>query len=167
MKINNALIRTFNPCYDPNEVVTDESELLEPIEWIEKYRGELPDKDIVWLLCRNEFLSEKQLRLFAVWCARETLKLVENPDSRSINACDVAERYAYGEATCEELRVARDAAYAAAINIVGTDYADAANSAAAIDPVDAATCAGDNYTVTDGNTARKLQVNKLIEMLGG
>ena len=52
------------------------------------------------------FLSDEELRLFAVWCARETYALCddENPiDQRSIDAVDVAERYANGEATDDEL----------------------------------------------------------------
>ena len=55
-------------------------------------------------------MTDRDLRLFSVWCAREALKLVKEPDERSINACDVSERFANGEATQEEL----DAACAAA-----------------------------------------------------
>ena len=116
--INNELIRSLTPCYDPSKYITDENETLPVLEWVEKYRGAVPDKDIIWLLCHEEFLSGKQLRLFAVWCAREALKLIDNPDPRSIEACNVAERYANGEATIEELNAARycdtSAAYTAA-----------------------------------------------------
>ena len=63
------------------------------------------------------FLSDKDLRLFAVWCARESLKLVDKPDIRSIEACNVAERYANGEATKEELYSASEAASAAEVAI--------------------------------------------------
>lgn len=59
-------------------------------------------------------MYDKELRLFAVWCAKEALKLVENPDQRSINACDVAEKYANGEATIEKLTAAWYAAKDAA-----------------------------------------------------
>jgi len=57
---------------------------------------------------------EKEIRLFAVFCARQVQHLIT--DERSINAIDVAERFANGEAT--ELRLAaaraaaRDAAWA-------------------------------------------------------
>ena len=101
--INNELIRSLTPCYDPSRYVKDEVETLSVLEWVAKYRGKVPDKDIIWLLCHKEFLSDKELRLFAVWCAREALKLVDNPDPRSVEACNVAERYANGEATDEEL----------------------------------------------------------------
>lgn len=126
--INNALIRSLTPCYDPSTYVTDENETLSVLEWVSKYRGTVPDKDIIWLLCHEEFLSGKQLRLFAVWCAREALKLVDNPDPRSVEACNVAERYANGEATRAELDVARYFADAAARSAAYAAADDAAQS---------------------------------------
>jgi hypothetical protein len=114
-KINNKLIRSFGPCYDPKEIGVPESETLTIKEWVEKHRGEVNNKaDIIWLLTRKEFMTDRDIRLFAVWCAREALKLIENPDPRSINACDVSEKFANGQATREELAAARDAARAAA-----------------------------------------------------
>ena len=109
--ISNRIIRKLNPCYDPSEVVKDENEKLPVREWVAKYRNLVKDKsDIIWLLCNKLYMSDKDMRLFAIWCAREALKLVANPDPRSVNACDVAERYASGEATDEELAAAWDAA---------------------------------------------------------
>ena len=119
-KINNELIRSFYPCYDPSEKNIPEDETLSVLEWVNKYRGIVPDKDIIWLLCRPEFMSDKKLRLFAVWCAREALKLVNNPDERSINACDIAEKFALGEATAEDLAAARAAAWSAAVDAIET-----------------------------------------------
>ena len=111
-EINNKLIRSFNPCYDPDEVGIPNRESLSIKGWIEKYRNVVKNKeDIIWLICHPEFMSDRDYRLFAVWCAREALKLIETPDSRSINACDVAERFANGQATSEELAAARDAAW--------------------------------------------------------
>ena len=57
-------------------------------------------------------LTDAQLRLFAVRCARRVQHLMTDP--RSIAALDVAERHAKGEATDEELAAARTAAWAAA-----------------------------------------------------
>lgn len=68
----------------------------------------------VRLLRKIETWNPRTLRLFSVWCTREALKLIENPDRRSINAADVAERYANGEATADELTAAYAAAWAAA-----------------------------------------------------
>jgi hypothetical protein len=115
--ISNEIIRKFHPCYDPSKVIKDETEELTVKQWVEKYRKVVPAKDILWLLLREEFLSEKDLILFAVWCVRESLKLIENPDERSVDACNVVERYANGEAaTQEELLDARHAALNAAHN---------------------------------------------------
>lgn len=132
--INNELIRSFDPCYDPSEKGISDDETLSVQEWVSKYRGVVPAKDILWLLLRNEFYDDRQLRIFAVWCAREALKLIDNPDQRSINACDVAERFANGEATREELTAAMDAAMDAARGAA----MDAAWAAAWADARDAA-----------------------------
>lgn len=138
VKINNDLIRSFDPCYDPSEKNIPDGETLSVLDWVEKYRPVVPPKDIIWLLCRNEFLSDRDLRLFAVWCAREALSLIDSPDPRSVAACDVAERYANGEASQEELivayadanRAAARAAYCAAYYAARAD-ADAATAALA------------------------------------
>ena len=71
--------------------------------------------DALWC-CRAEPQYAKEWRLFAVWCARQVQHLMK--DERSIKVIDVAERYANGQATEEELYVAgegaRDAAMVAA-----------------------------------------------------
>ena len=120
--INNDLIRSFGPCYDPSEKKIPDGETLSVLDWVEKYRSVVPPQDIIWLLCLNESLSDRDLRLFAVWCAREALSLIDSPDPRSVAACDVAERFANGEASQEEIiasyadatRAPYGAAYAAA-----------------------------------------------------
>jgi hypothetical protein len=138
-KINNKLIRSFDPCYDPKEIGISEKENLSVIEWVEKYRGLVKNKaDIIWLLTRKEFMTDRDIRLFAVWCAREALKLIENPDQRSINACDVSEKFANGQATSEEWAAARDAARAAARDAAGAAARDAAWAAAGAAAWDAA-----------------------------
>ncbi|HUV93083.1 MAG TPA: hypothetical protein VMV80_08350, partial [Anaerolineales bacterium] len=80
-------------------------------------------------------------RLFAVWCAREALKLVDEPDPRSVEACNVAERYANGEATKEELVAARYAAGYAAWDAARTAARAAARDAAWFAARDAAMAA--------------------------
>jgi hypothetical protein len=95
-----------------SNVVTDATEQLPVKQWVEKYRKLIPANDILFLIVRREFLSEKDIRLFHVWFAKEALKLIEYPDHRSIAACDIAERYANGQSTDDEL----DAAHANAID---------------------------------------------------
>ena len=67
---------------------------------------------MIWLLVNSENeVTDRELRLIAVKCARQVQHLMK--DERSINALDVAERFANGEATQEELNAAGDAARAA------------------------------------------------------
>jgi hypothetical protein len=68
--------------------------------------------DRIWTATRPGVLTDRELRLFAVWCARQVQHLMI--DKRSLDALDVAERYANGEATDEGLAAARDAAGEAA-----------------------------------------------------
>ena len=82
------------------------------------------------LLRRFDAWNKRIARLFAVWCARQTLAIVPNPDPRSIAACDVAERYANGQATDEELNAAWAAAWDAARDAATAAARDAAWDAA-------------------------------------
>jgi hypothetical protein len=68
-------------------------------------------KDALWAL-RAVDGYEKDMRLFAVFCGRQVQHLMT--DEQSINAIDVAERFANGEATESELAAVWDAAWAAA-----------------------------------------------------
>lgn len=90
--------------------------------------------DALWC-CRCLPEYDREWRLFAVWCARKVQHLMT--DQRSITAIDVAERYAIGDATDDELHAAWDAALAAARDVahvardVSWDVAwDAAGAAA-------------------------------------
>ena len=67
--------------------------------------------DALWC-CRVEPQYDREWRLFAVWCARQVQHLMV--DKRGLHALDVAERFANGQATVEELHAARSAAWAAA-----------------------------------------------------
>ena len=60
--------------------------------------------DDTLLLTRAAPKYAREWRLFAVWCARQVQHLTTDP--RSIAAIDVAERYAYGNATAEDLQAA-------------------------------------------------------------
>ena len=66
--------------------------------------------DALWCLRAVEG-RDKEIRLYAVWCARQVQHLMN--DQRSIDALDIAERYANGEATQDELNAAKAAASAA------------------------------------------------------
>ena len=68
--------------------------------------------DALWCL-RAVDGHEKEIRLYAVWCARQVQHLMTDP--RSLAALDVAERHAHGQATDEELAAAWAAAHAARV----------------------------------------------------
>jgi hypothetical protein len=93
--------------------------------------------DVLWCLRAVEG-HDREMRLYAVACARRVQHLMK--DHRSINALDVAERYAEGQATDKELEVAlatadaaaavaRDAAWAAAGAAAGAAWAAAMEAA--------------------------------------
>ena len=77
----------------------------------------------------------REKRLYAYWCARQVPSLKE--DLSSVTALDVAERYANGAASNDELAAARAAAWDAAW-AAARDAARAAASAAARDAASAA-----------------------------
>ena len=83
--------------------------------------------DALWCL-RAVDGHEREMRLYAVWCARQVQHLMTDP--RSLAALDVAERHANGEATDEELAAARAAAGAAARAAAWDAAWDAAGDAA-------------------------------------
>ena len=143
-------------------------------------REDIPAKHRIWVA--TKVLDDKALRLFAVWCAREALKRIEDPDQRSVEACNVAERYANGEATKKELRSAADAAFAAAANAANAvaAYAVAAYAANAVAAYAAAAYAADAarafaaaayaaaaYAAAAAAAEREKQVKHLIEMIKG
>ena len=99
--------------------------------------------DALWC-CRAEPQHAKEWRLFAVRCARRVQHLMTDP--RSVDALDVAERHANGQATDSEFAAAGVAAWVAA-RVAARDAAGAAARAAARaaagDAADAADAAWD------------------------
>ena len=63
--------------------------------------------DALWCL-RAVKGHDREIRLFGIWCARRVQHLMTDP--RSIAALDVAEQFANGQATKQQLAAARDAA---------------------------------------------------------
>ena len=108
-------IREHNPCTNGwkkllshLEKTKADDELL-PITTILDSNGL---DDALWCL-RAVDGRAREMRLYAVWCARQVRHLMA--DKRSINALDVAVRHANGTATDDELAAARAAAWAAAL----------------------------------------------------
>ena len=107
-------IREHSPCHEGwtkllrtlNKTKADD----EPVSIIQILDSNGLD-DALWCLRAVEG-HDREIRLFAVWCARQVEHLMT--DERSKNALNVAERHANGEATDEELAAARAAAWGAA-----------------------------------------------------
>lgn len=83
--------------------------------------------DALWC-CQAEPQYEREWRLYAVWCARQVQHLMT--DQRSIDAIDIAEKYANGQATKKDLNAAWNAARAATWAAAADADADAAWEAA-------------------------------------
>lgn len=108
-----ADIRALNPCYDPDRYLPEDWQgTVADILRLNK----VPSVDRIWVAVR--FIDNKTARLFAVACARRALALVKNPDPRALAACAVAEQYAMGEATAQELAAVRSEAWNAAVDSV-------------------------------------------------
>lgn len=66
-------------------------------KWVEMcHKNDVRTEFIVWTLHSENFMSEKDLRLFAVWCARKSIELAENPLPLFSMLCNVVEQYANG-----------------------------------------------------------------------
>jgi hypothetical protein len=98
----------FKPCYDPTEAYGDFNGTI--IDVLKDKR--IPTVDRIWAFTCKDMVTDKVHRLFAVACARSVQHLLT--DEQSIKAIDLAERYANGEATDDELEAAWAAAWAAA-----------------------------------------------------
>ncbi len=98
----------FDPCYDPQERYGNFNGTILDILKDER----IPAKDRIWAATSKGILDDRTLRLFACKCVREVWHLLT--DERSRKAVEVAERYAEGKATDDELAAAWDAAWDAA-----------------------------------------------------
>lgn len=97
------------PCYNPAEKYGEwQGTILDLMQ-----HSDIPAKDKIWAFTREGITDDKTLRLFAVGCARRVQHLMT--DQRSLDALDVAERYANGNATKDELNAAMAAAMDAAM----------------------------------------------------
>ena len=136
---------------------------------------------LLWILTAIEApVNGKTERLFAIWCARSTPMHDGSTtgalltDSRSIAALEVAERFAHGNASREELTAARAAAWAAAraaaedaARAAAQDAARAAAWDAAWDAAGAAAldAAWDAALTAAWDAARAAQANQLRTMV--
>lgn len=81
-------IRSWGPCYDPSRHLNEDwtSNALDILD-----NEEIPFKDRLWVVLRTDLVSEKLMRVFAVWCARQVQHLMK--DKRSLKALDIMDAY--------------------------------------------------------------------------
>jgi hypothetical protein len=104
-------------------------------EWVLANCGSMPDvwskaglDWLLWVATREGVLTDRELRLFACWSARQVFHLMRHEGSKQ--AIEVAERFANGNATVEELQAARCAAGEIAMADSWSAAGDAADDAA-------------------------------------
>ena len=127
--------------------------------------------DALWCLRAVED-HDREIRLYAVWCARQVQHLMT--DQRSLDALDAAERYANGQATVKELSVARDAAWdaardaswAAAWVAAGAAARDAAWDAAGDASWAAAWAAARDSARAAAKKAQEIKLRRICEICG-
>lgn len=160
-----ADIMALKPCFDPAERGYCTR------DWSGTALDVLRHPDVsashkLWLVLREGWLPAAILHELALRRAESALALVENPDQRSVDAPIVKRRWLRGEATDDELAVARDAAWYAAWDArdaaknasdAVASAAWAAASAAAKDPG----CAAMNASAAGTNA----QVEMLIHII--
>lgn len=132
--------------------------------------GNVTVADRLWVVLRPEAMDDRVLRLFAVRCARRALERARaagrEPDARSWAACEVAERYALGEATEDDLVAARAAARAASWAGASDAARDASWAASWAGARDAAWDAARAAARDGASTAEEAQqVADLLELL--
>jgi hypothetical protein len=109
-----ARIDACNPCDERRDRAARLLGITEPSDSPISYAHLLDTlglDDALWC-CRAEPHLAAIWRRYAVWCARQVQHLMT--DERSLNALNVAERHANGQATDQELAAAWDAASDAA-----------------------------------------------------
>ena len=162
MIITRQLLRDWNACYSDEKIAK-----LVPLEGVtplQVLQSDITATDKLWVVLREEILPAKELRLLACKWTRGALALVANPDPRSVNVVDVAEKFANGLATSEELA----AAYAAATDAARAAGAGAAAYAAATDAAAyaAARAARAAAYYAARAAAREQQVQDVLKVLG-
>ena len=136
--------------------MTEFQNLLEDIQACQEARNWVADRSLVdawktcerpdWLLFfadKSGAITEKEWRLLACAFARTALKYTTDP--QPLKTIEVAERFARGEASVEELgaayRAAMSAAYSAAYSAASSTASSAAMSAASSAAMSAASSA--------------------------
>jgi len=111
MKITRELLRRWCACYIDERIAALVPEAgLTPLEVANL---DIPAKDRLWILLRDDIVPARELRLLACDWAESACRKSGWADARSLEAIAVARRFAVGEASEAELAAARSAAWSA------------------------------------------------------
>ncbi len=125
-------VRNWKPCYNPNRYAI-EGKKFTTIDVLKNKR--VPPNDRLWVVCREELISKRTLRLFAIDCARSSAQYVDEDEQlHLLNILEILEVH-LDEESFDEIRAAarvaaRDAARDAAGDAAWTAARDAASAAA-------------------------------------
>lgn len=154
-------LRSWGPCYDPVRYLPEgwSGTVMDVLNL-----KECPFQDRLWVIAHTGLVSEKLMRLFAVWSARQVQHLMTDP--RSLAALDVAERFANGEVDESVLSAARSAARFATWSAT---WSAAGAAAAVVWSVAAAAASATAWSAASAaesaESAASAQETKLREML--
>ena len=154
-------LRSWNPCYDPVKHIPEgwSGTALDILRM-----DNIPSADKFWVVFHENIIDDRTLRLFAVWCARQVQHLMKDP--RSLSALDIAEKFATGEASEEDLRSAWAAARDAARDAAWDAASDAAEAAARASASDAAwNAAWDAARDAAWDAAMAAQIAQLVQTI--
>ena len=169
MNVTYNLIMSLNLGYDPHKDLCMPKDYSASVEdFVAEYRDKVSDlSNILLVLLREEFFSHKDLRLFALWCAQQVMHLMK--DQRSLDALIIAEKFAFGDATEDELLAARreacsafcdyffeGSAFCAVAAVYSDDISDAAYGMVWADAV---------YSDDAKAGIQNSQIDKLLEIL--
>lgn len=162
--------KTFNPCWlemeegrEKLERIGKRKERWTALDILELEEASAEDK--LWAVLREELIEAPVLHEFACRCAEGALKLVKNPDPRSVAAIEAKRRWLRGEIGDKELEAAWSAAGAAASATANAAAWSAAWSAASAAARDAAWSAARDVAWDASAAASAAAQNSQVEML--
>lgn len=141
-------IRDLNPCYSPNKFLPEDwsGDIMDILKL-----EQVPAKDRIWVVVRQEFMSDRELKLFGLACARTLKQYAHDSDIKYCN--DILEANIYGFATDTELKA----------TLLAAAYAtDAEATADAIYCAYAAATYAANYAT---NAAQEQNIRMLMHIL--
>ncbi len=174
-------VKSWEPCWleeegglERLEAIGSRKEQWTALDVLDLPPEEVSDGDKLWVVLREELIDGSILHEFGCRCVEEALKLVENPDPRSLAAIEAKRSWLRGEISDDELWKARAKALAAARAAAWYAACAAAWSAARAAAWDAARpaawdaawyAASAAASAAARNAARARQVSMLREML--